>query len=816
LVKFLHFIHFSYEQYKSLMNQQRSSRPLAPVSGNSIKQPPTANKENADPIHAPYFMENRVTQYGESESDSLDFRAAEAYTSDSSYEMHMLEEMRQHQEDLATGRKKKVAFSRAHLPVSEEWPPKPRSLPFMSLPDTATFDNEVDMEDLLDWEERLSTSSSARSETNANKPFGWRNKPRGSWYERAKKGIKLEDTPQVQDNNTAYQQQLEQQDLQDSPLSHKSSAKGTPANAQTISPRPFNRIEDVDMSTFSAASMLESTPAYPKRKYNSIKEAMEAEKAENDASQYATPLPTPAAVRRIQQDSRKPGVQSPTSLSKMREALQAAKDGPKSTPQADREDTRNLLRLLSRSASKTPSPVHAERKTNKSLRKESGQDFKKEEGKLDLKSSLTEPSHKPSSVELPPQQRENRKSVSREQNQPSKAASQAQQTPLQPKTPKPIGAWVDTPGPSTSKSTTKPQPQQNTARSVLAAPKALIKEPASTYFLSRPKSALAAIIGFSKEKSENEMEDMGDATINSLKDIMEDSALEEDDGTIPLRRAPTSQNIVSTTADQEALQEILEHRIASELPFSDREPASVEEKAAIRDIVEKRILRSGVKQMKKNSRSAHSQEVITPRRKERMEEQVHLQRMTDRVNSLGSYTASMRAGLKRLERSLNPAAGCGHCDCPGNCFGAHPFSALARAILRAFVKSEDGKFAPTWFGIMACIMFSWLFLETSMCMTSCRPIYSSWNDRPFGPFEGIEPPYMVISWLSWPFGSFAFISRGLYWGLVAPLRKFFLELILESIGNSSAITKTTSQIIATATSTVVDASDWGIPVEEYL
>jgi hypothetical protein len=799
------------------MNQQRSTRPLAPVSGNIIKQPPTANKGIAQQSHASLFMENRVTQYGESESDSLDFRAAETYTSDSSYEMHMLEEMRQHQQDLATGRKKRIAFSRAHLPISEQWPPQSRNTPFMTLPDTATFNDDVDVEDLLDWEERLSTSSSARSETATNKPYGWRNKRRGSWYERAKKGIKLEDTPRVQENDT-IQLQPEHQVLQDSPLSYKGSAKGTPANVQAGSSKPFNGFEDVDMSTFSAASILESTPAYPKRKYTTIKEAMKAEKAalpaENDASQYATPLPTPIAVRRVQQENRKPLVTTPTSLSKMREALQAARVEPKPTPQADREDTRNLLRLLSRSASKTPSPAPDERQTNKPAVNDKRQSFKKEERKLDLRSNVDSPVDQPSADKVVAQQREVRKTLNQEHAKSSKRAAQAlQKTPLQPKTPKPIGAWIDTPGPSAL--TSEALIPKTISTSAKTSSKPLIKEVTSTSLLTRPKSALAAIVSFAKKKTEEETEDMGDATIHSLEDMMEDSAVEGEDETVS-RRAFQSQVAYTTTEDQEALREVLEHRIASELPFSDREPASVEEQAAIREIIEKRIIRSGVKQTKKSSNSNPNEEAITPRRKERMEEQIHLQRMSDRVNSLGSYTASMRAGLKRLERTLNPAAGCGHCDCPGNCFGAHPFSALARAILRVFVKSEDGRFAPTWLGMIACLMFTWLFLEVSMCMTSCRPIYSSWNEKPFGPFEAIEPPYMVVSWLSWPFGSLTLISRGLYWGLIAPLRKFFLEKILESIGVASDATKTTSQVIATATSTIMDASDWGVPVEEYL
>jgi hypothetical protein len=772
------------------MSQSRSTRPLAPISVNIIsKQPPsTIDKPVSHFAHVSQLMENRVTQYGDSESDSTDLQMLDPHTSDSSYEHYMLEQMRQHQEALATGQKKRVAFSRANR-VRQHRPQSPPIIPY-----TAPIDEVAD-ELFDDMSIGSGSGSSVRSdERRRYKPWGWKaHKRNRDWYERAKKGLPPLETPAIKD-------EIDRDDsfkmLEDSPLSHKSSTKGTPATAQSQKVHsPLRGIAD-SLGELSAASVLASTPAFPKKKFMSIREAIEAE---SRSKKTLLSLPTPPLDSPKPENGRLPQ-HAPAGNQRLKEAspLQKAKEAmsTKPVPQAQREDTRNLLRLLSRSASSSPSPVSAEKKP------------------------LTQSSRAPT-TSVPQLSKNPSITVTRSHGEPRTKTKTVDATPATSKTPKPVGAWIDTPAPPKSVQLATEAESKDMKKDARRSddPATVNADISASSSAPRPRSALAAILGFAKNRYDQPNNELGDATIHSLEDILEDSrnedileSIEQNPGSIP-------KHIITGSEDREALREILEHRIASELPFSDGNPPSSEEKDLIRKIVDQRISRQTT--LRPSSERQRGEDVqaatLTPRRKERMEEELQLQRMADRVQTLSSYSASMRAGLKRLERNITSAASCDHCDCPGDCFGAHPFSAIGRALLRTFIRPIDGKLRPTWFGILATVFLIWTLLEASLCLVVCRPVYAYWTPRPFGPFEYPEPPYLTLGWAIRPMQT---LLVGPF-GILASFGKWFRGFVLDMLVSDDIISATqtkrvASRIVSTVTARLADATDWSMETDDFL
>jgi hypothetical protein len=777
-------------------------------------------------------MENRETQYGESESDSNDLRLLDPHSSDSSFEHHMLEEMRLHQEALVTGQKKRVAFSRANKPRIKR-PLSPPLPPF-----TAPVD-----EPLIDILDNISVGSGSGSSVRSDerRPWGWRTQTTNrSWFEQAKKGRLPETTPVVKDSDT-LDPGHPIDPIEESPLSHKGSSKGTPGTAQSQRSHHFSNAEMMDvLGELSADSMLASTPAFPKRKFMSIKEAIQAGKEAENMSSFLTAPLSNSPIRSSEAITKKtpadtaiagklhkqfPSKSDVDPLAKVKEALSS-----KPIPQSQREDTRNLLRLLSRSASSSPSPVQSERVSrrpatsntdSKPIKRSSETGFIKDE----------EP--QPSTVSSLGKVKGASKSVAQSKTSsiaptPNVRASTtkfgiADKTPAASKTPRPIGAWIETPAPQRSMSTATSAHAANDAqiskKSISKVTKSTaIKEKAEENLSSsRPKSALAAVLGFAKGRQESADDDFGEATIHSLEDIVEasDDGDEHKPGMANFRTRASKP--ITTEEDRKALREILEHRIASELPFSDGIPASSEEKSLIRQIVDKRIARGTTSAESTTDPKQDDPEgsVLTPRRKERLQEEMQLQRMADRVQSLSSYTASMRAGLKRLERNITSTSSCDHCDCPGNCFGAHPFSAFGRAILNTFINSNDGKRRPTWFGILMSLLLLWVIVEASLCWAVCRPVYAYWTPHPFGPFEYPEPPYVTVGFLR-PLHTVFAVPISIFSALGNWIRGFVLDILVSDGIVSSSAKSTASRFVQTITARLPEVSDWSMDGDELL
>jgi hypothetical protein len=807
------------------MSQSRSSRPLAPISANIVSKlsQVAIEKHTSQFVHVPQFMENRETQYGESESDSNDIHLLDTHSSDSSFEQHMLEEMRQHQEALSTGQKKRVAFSRANKPRIK----RPQSPPLPTF--TGPVDEvPIDVLDNISVGSASGSGSSVRSDE--RRPWGWRiHTTNRSWFEQAKRGQLPDMTPVVKDSDPT--QPIDA--FEDSPLSHKGSARGTPGTAQSQKSKPFSNPGTIDLlGDLSADSMLASTPAFPKRKFMSIKEAIEAGREAEKTSPFL-PTPPPDSPKRLAKTLAKGRSVSSTTVQKPQKQSVSPKDldpltkakevlSSKPVPQAQREDTRNLLRLLSRSASNSPSPVQPEKATGRST----GTGIDSKHAKRSSEKVLTKDElSQPNSPSFKSAAQSNISSTATTPGQRSSTAKLgiSDKASAATKTPKAIGAWIDTPVPQRSMSTIKSVQSESESQtskksrgftSSLNTTKGKAVESSSS---SRPKSALAAILGFAKGQQDSVDNDIGDATIHSLEDIVEASDDENghERGVTAFRTSYSPP--VTTEEDKKAIREILEHRIASELPFSGGLPASSEERSLIRQIVDKRISRGTTSADRPTVQGQDDPEdsVLTPRRKERLQEEMQLQRMADRVQSLSSYTASMRAGLKRLERNITSPSGCDHCDCPGNCFGTHPFSALGRSIFRTFVSNQNGKRHLTWFGILTSLLLLWVIVEASLCWAVCRPVYAHWTPYPFGPFEYPEPPYITLGFLQPMHGIFG-VPLSIFSALGNWIRNFVLDLLVNDDVVSSNVRSTASRFMETITARLPEVTDWSMDADELI
>jgi hypothetical protein len=300
-----------------------------------------------------------------------------------------------------------------------------------------------------------------------------------------------------------------------------------------------------------------------------------------------------------------------------------------------------------------------------------------------------------------------------------------------PKTPTVTGAWIDTPAPARTQPLADSTTQTKENRQPVGGTSGLSK--GSDYNKGKrqalpepqlPRSALSAIIGRAKSTNTHDVnDDIGDATIQSLEDVM-DFEDQNNDVSITEAGIPLPEGMRPTEEDRLVIREIIEQRIAANLPYSEGLPPTTEERDLIREIVNKRMAR-GIRKRRPagNSRQSklrhefsndEAEEALTPRRRGRLEEDLQLQRMSEQVSTMHSRTRSLNAGLGRIERQISGASGCRHCGCPGDCYGAHPFSALGRSMKAAIYIKEDGKRRLTWLGWISALCLLWAVLESVM------------------------------------------------------------------------------------------------------
>jgi hypothetical protein len=312
---------------------------------------------------------------------------------------------------------------------------------------------------------------------------------------------------------------------------------------------------------------------------------------------------------------------------------------------------------------------------------------------------------------------------------------------------------------------------------------------------------------------------------------------------------PLSKSRLSSE-DQDAVREILEHRIAADLPFSGGLPPTAEERRLIREVVDRRMTRGreGEARAKAKARDARpaaaapvatatgAAEAITPRRKGRMMEELQLERMSEHVNAMESRARSLNAGLGRLERKISgggsvaKAAACRHCECPGKCYGAHPFRALGRSVMAGFCSNRDGRWGLTWLGMAMAVLVVWLAVEVavwyahpSACVISlmgfswsvCSPLFAGSVADGFGPFTSEEEAsfgitsalyYPLLSALNYPLG----IVLTFYDWVSSIVEPFWSDHPLYSQGLSRAAKAT-----GTVASRILEG-DWSMDGDEVI
>lgn len=371
-------------------------------------------------------------------------------------------------------------------------------------------------------------------------------------------------------------------------------------------------------------------------------------------------------------------------------------------------DSIDVLRRLSRSVSGTPTP-------QKPSQKEDDDDNKQALSRIIKTASINLQTGSGAGTVAPPfNQRGTESSVN--QNQ---AVASSEPIKLLPTTPRVTGAWVETPMAASktheAKSVTL-SPVRDVRR---ASPKKASKdvlEPRAGLESSAPKlpaSALSALVTNAKGKGKrlHSDEELGDSTISSLEGLMG-----RDLWNVPDSDLTNAPNMISEE-DRTAVIELLGEKLANELPYANGQPASVQERRLIRDIIEQRVAR-GLKHQKheeaeqtsasSNDNGGEPKSPMTPRRKDRLLEELQLQRMSEHVNSMHSRTRYLSKGLGRIERKLADTATCSYASCDGNCFASHPLSAYTKVLGRSIYRTTDAQTHLTKLGWMLVISLLWM------------------------------------------------------------------------------------------------------------
>jgi hypothetical protein len=497
------------------------------------------------------------------------------------------------------------------------------------------------------------------------------------------------------------------------------------------------------------------------------------------------------------------------------------------------DDSIDVLRRLSRSVSGTPTP-------QKTVVKDDN---------LDRKQATFSP---PKTRSYNPQMHDESSGEASDPRRSSSGSNQAavgstdRSSSIVPKTPQVTGAWIETPMPSKQfKSSTEPKHglasssmNPTTRHPVNSTRQVLLQSPSlETTAPNLPTSALSALVGRAKGKAKRENLDdgIGDSTINSLEGLM--GRLNDDDDLWDLSNfgVPSAPGIISEE-DRAAMIELLEEKIANELPYSNGLPPSSQERRLIREIVEQRISRGlGGKKTEESDETATSsyrdedgpRSPMTPRRKGRLQEELQLQRMSEHVNSMHSRTRSLSKGLGRIERKLADSASCSHKSCDGNCFAFHPVSAYSSLIGNTLYRATDDESHLTTLGWTLVVSLFWAFAELMLWYVfldssvyklltlirrylNSRPIYSSYSPTDYGPFKtGPSPPFLLSSAISQPLrGSLDYLAS-----IATAFWIWLSDIIIASSGEfmSEGYNKASRVLSSTATRAVFETLTAGDP-----
>lgn len=403
-----------------------------------------------------------------------------------------------------------------------------------------------------------------------------------------------------------------------------------------------------------------------------------------------------------------------------------AQTSPK-RPAHKREDSHDLLRRLARVSSASPSPgritaphpqpVQTQQENSAPTNMEKGDTVNAIDAPLQQQNNAEEV-QSPKTIEAVREhpQMESKKipeeQSSNAEQQPERSEPAQNLTPLasqedvdvtpmpvdsaptSAKTPIVTGAWIDTPGPLTSRRTffssstaartsplrspTKGSPSKRSPQKKLPEQPVEVPQPEpERREPSLPSSALAAIVDAAKSKRRSEDNDdiYGESTIDSLEDMM---APDGEDNT----------PAVEAEVDDDTLQGL---QLPAEAPKTEAE-------------------------------------------RKRQEEILHLHNMNSRLRKARTGLRDASRGIKRVEHQVDSAEignktsteACTRCGCVAGGNRGYTLSSVWRGLNGLIFDENSGRWLKlTWLGLSLLIFFSWLFTETTLCNYYCHPTYAT-------------------------------------------------------------------------------------------
>jgi hypothetical protein len=810
----------------------------------------------------------------QSGSSNSPFDALEEEDTDDSFSRRMIREMRErNQEAVENARSARPqAFRKA----------RPRARGRLTLENLERMPIKPNAQDLQSSQgSTRSTSSGGASVSdpplNVPREWGKKGKRSSDWLRR----IAMD--PAAQTSGTATEGGVDWlqaasdvpiPSVEDSPLSHRGSMRGTPASSLRRRNDSLERIqaseliEDLDLTS---NSFITSTPAvYPKN--NALAEIRQREAEiglEESVTAYATP-PAEAPHRQTLGQGRlsitraKPketssleswshpaeqdiqttklarreqttvatsttiaagGPPSPISLHKSsytvgtvdRAVTPTIQKNPQ-RPGHRREDSQDLLRRLSRATSGTPSssshlvnppepvkelPGRTDTKGKQSPNMPYSRDgvqigAKEQAGgesgssRVQSQSSDREDNHTKATAKLAAQPAGQ---TSRSLNVDETIISAT--THLEAKTPLVTGAWIDTPRPAPRQEPTPPLSPAKRAAAAAALGRPRLpaganesiqltrpSQPVEPAGPALPSSALAAVVDEARRNlGQENAEDLGEATINSLEDIMlplpDESLASSDEDTLDLHQALDFPPKKATTA-------------AGKL----RE----EERAGLRRLSE--TLRKTERRVREANREA---------------------------SRAGSRAASqLRAA--NAEPNL-PGVLQSHCY---NC--THLFRAMWTESKQLFYTHQEKKIKPTWTGWILMFLLTWFLVETIMGYVNtqylnltrvkacnswflCPPVTAS-EMSAFGVYvDAPRMPFVIPTYIFRPIrplwgSAWSTASGSAHW-----VWNFVWYIFEENEAIAKAGGSTSRTVIESATETIVSSefgSDWSMMNDEIV
>jgi len=770
------------------MSYERHSRPFNPISPNVLgaKQP---NRKHPADDNDFDVMNDGAPQNGTDGASDSPYDGLEENDTEDSFGKHMIREMRESQN--ARPRAFRKARPRARLgltlenleriPISKDDTPPPyvhRQAGSVS-----------------------SSGGSRMSDPPLNIPRVWGTRARKNhdWLKRIKLDVDaLGEMPKaglgdpVDWSTVAAEVPLPS--VEDTPLSHKSSRKGTPVAESAKKNTSLEEIKQLELDEdFSVQSLITSTPA-PKMRNTALDELrqLELENAVSDAMDESIyPTPPPEESRRRSSSPKNSRVRSHTpsqgregdlanswshpaeqeidvtkgarrkqSLTNLTRRLtndNGQVSPGKSThtvgnvdrdiqpdvqtnvqpPNHHREDSQDILRRLARASSGTPSPARVLSNTVKALSPKKNRQTRFQDQKNDRKPvvpALDGGLIKGDRVTADADAERKRLDLAADHNLPNDSEEQPQSQPnmsgdngarmsleaqapfnspprpLEPKTPRVTGAWIDTPKtttirrPNSISSVSSPPTSDSALAKTKPSTDSERQSTAPTESTANPKlpsSALAAVL------ASPESNGLGDSTITSLEDILGSSLLHPDDSTLYDLDLPTTSR----------------RRTAAET-------LRIKELKTLHDMNARlRAARSSIRDAKHG-----------------------LSRVEQRISSQNGDDKSGQEARTEckycLQHQQNPHASPTKLDFES---ADKPLLALSFAVKgMVWYTGASGRTKLTWLALLALILWSYFWVEVVACMVFCRPVYAY-------PGTGINPnapefPFVIPTLLLRPFG----------------------------------------------------------------